>query len=526
MVTKLFKTNIKNLPSTTFGNTKSGAGFSTLELMIAFALMSIVLVGAVGANFAAQYWSITSQTSNEALYKAKTKLEDLRSLIKQDFYQASSSPLTVSVDPADPADASCISGGLCYFVQTTVTDISSCSKYVGVKVEWQVQNYPKTNTSLFTNLTNSPEIIARGGDCILNQPTGNWKGASPQNVGSLAFSPGKQFTGIDVLHKKIYVAAATFPSFLIYDTPPSIGQNPILLGSLNILVSGANKGLNALDVEEDLSTGHTYAFAAVNATTSQLAVIDVTDAHNPALVAQRDLQDVDPLGSYPQGWRLFIYGGRLYMTTRETTGNEFHIFDISTPTLPTEIGNGFQINRTVNSMAVRDQKIAGTKHRLVFMASDSDLKELGVLDVTNDVITELNSVDLPGIQDGMSLFLLGNNLYFGRASTPSGPELYVFDISNPGILLPIIGQGEIGADVTNLEVSGDYAYVGTNKIGQEFQVWNSDFNQWNPAILNAGRFTSFSFANMAPLGFDIDGDWVYAISQFGASDTLGVLYAP
>ncbi len=519
------------------GNKKIGElrvqekGFSTLELMIAFAIIVIVLVGAVGANFAAQYWSIISQTSNEALYKAKTKLEDLRALIKEDFYQATSTPLTVSVDPADPADASCVSGGLCYFVQTNITDMSSCSKYVEARVEWQVQNYATTTTALFTNLTNSPEIIARGGDCILNQPAGDWKNTSPQNVGFLSFAPGKQFTGIDVLHKKIYAAASTFPSFLVYDAPSDVGQNPILDGSLNIVVSGQNRGLNSVDVEEDLSTGRTYAFAAVNATSSQLAVIDVTpeDPDTPKLVAQRDLQGVDPNGSYPQGWRVFIYGGRLYITTRETAGNELHVFDISTPTLPTEVAS-FKLNRTVNELLVRDQKISGVKHQLVFLSSDSDLKELGVLnfDVTSNTITELNSVNLLGAQDGLSLSLLGNNLYFGRASNTAGPELYVFDVTDPtvNLLNYIIGQGEVGASVTNIDVSGAYVYVGTSKSGQEFQVWDSDFTVWNPATLNAGRFTSYNFAHLAPLGFDIDGDWIYSVSQSAAGDALQVIYTP
>ena len=492
-------------------------GFSTLELIIAFAIMSIVLVTAVGANSASQYWSVVSETSNEALYKAKTKLEDLRALVKENFYQVVSTHMTASVDVSDPVDASCISGGLCYFVQTTITDLSSCSKYVEAKVEWQVQNYPTTTTSLFTNLTNSPEIIARGGDCILNQPKGNWQTNPPQSVGSLIFAPGKQFMNIDALHDKIYVAASTSPGLLVYNTPTSVGQNPILNDSLNIMVSSQNRGLNSVDVEEDLSTGRTYAFTAVNATTSQLAVIDVTDASNPTLVAQRDLQNTDSNGSYPQGWRVFIYGGRLYMTTRETAGNEFHIFDISTPTLPTELAN-FKLNRTVNKMLVRDQKIAGVKRRLVFLAADSDLKELGILDVTGDVITELNFVDLPGAQDGLSLSLLGNNLYFGRASNTVGAELYVFDVNNPGVSLPIIGQGEVGTSVTNIEVSGAYAYIGTPN---QFQVWSSDYSTWS-----SGKLQSFGLNDLAPLGFDIDGDWVYAVSQSTAGDALQVIYTP
>ena len=155
------------------GRALKQVGFSTLELMIAFALISIVLTGALQGNFAAQYWTQVSRTSNEGLYKTKTELEDLRSLIKQDFYGAVSKPRAASVVVSDPADQSCIDGGLCYFVETNITDISSCSKFVEAKVDWQVNNYPRTESALYTNLTNSQEIINRGGDWILNTPNGN-----------------------------------------------------------------------------------------------------------------------------------------------------------------------------------------------------------------------------------------------------------------------------------------------------------------------------------------------------------------
>lgn len=499
-------------------------GFSTLELMIAFALISIVLVGAVGGNFIAQYWSAVSRTSNEGLYKAKTRLEDLRGDIKQDFYNAVSSPSTASVNPADPADASCIAGGLCYFVESNILDISSCSKYVESKVKWQVQSYPETQTSLFTNLTNSPEIINRGGDCLLNVPNGNWQSNNPQSVGLQTYAPGKQFTGIDILHKKIYVTTNTTPSFIVYDIPTVVGTNPTPIGTYDLKLNTFSQKLNAVDVMEDLSTGRTYAFVAVATTTKQLAVFDVTDSSTPELKANVTLQNVDQFGSYPEGYRLYIYGQRLYMTVRETTGSEFHIFDISTPTLPTEIGNGFELNRTVNDLVVRDQKIGGTTKRLAFLASDSNVKELGVLDVTGDVITEINSVDLPGIYDGLSLNIIGRKLYFGRQSNPTGPELFVFDITTPGTSLPLIGQGEVAGNVSTIKVTGNYAFIGTGKTGEEFQIWSSDYTTWNSAILNSGRFRFYSFTNLAPLGFDIDNDWIYGVSNLSATDKLQVLY--
>ena len=246
------------------------------------------------------------------------------------------------------------------------------------------------------------------------------------------------------------------------------------------------------------------------------------------LVAERKLAGIPSPGLLSEGWKVFVYGSRLYMTTRETIGNEFHIFNISTPTQPTEIGNGFQLNRTVNDMVVRDQKVGSIVHRFVFLAAAADAKELGVLDVTNDVVSEIAFVDLPGSQDGLSIFLLGHHLYLGRASNTSGPELYAFNATNPATLSlsSIVGQGEVGANVRSLKVSGAYVFVGTSRSGQEFQVWNADYSVWNSSVLNAGRFQIYNFSHFAPAGMDLDGNWIYVVSQRANSpgDALRVLY--
>ena len=53
--------------------------------------------------------------------------------------------------------------------------------------------------------------------------------------------------------------------------------------------------------------------------------------------------------------------------------------DIDAPAQPTEIGTGFQLNRTVNDFVVRDQKVGDAIRRFVFLASDANVKELGDL---------------------------------------------------------------------------------------------------------------------------------------------------
>jgi hypothetical protein len=181
-------------------------------------------------------------------------------------------------------------------------------------------------------------------------------------------------------------------------------------------------------------------------------------------------------------------------------------------------------------MVVREQKVGGVIKRYAFLASSSDAKELSVIDVTNDDPQEVKSVNLPGDQDGLSVFLVGHELYFGRQSTTNGPELYVFDVTDPNdlSLTSILKQGEVGASVLTLRVSGAYVFMATSKSGQEFQVWRADFSKWDSDVLNAGRLQYYLFAHFPATGtgFDVDGDWVYAVSQFNASpgDALQVLY--
>ena len=299
---------------------KFKAGFSTLEMMIAFAIMSLVLGGVVLANFGAQYWVVTAQTSNEALYKAKTRLEELRGLAKQDFHKTSSVPLTRD------NDAGCLSGSLCYFIESVVVDLSTCSKYAQAKVSWQVQSYPTTTTSLFTELSNPAESILLGGDCILNAPAGEWSD-TPDLFFSHDFSGGNP-TGLDTLDQLAYLSTDQSPYLKIAIQAGFVAFTNGFSGS---------DPLNAIDAARDAATGRTYTYVAVASTTGQLQVIDVTDRDNPTQEGVVSLQGVTSVDG--KGWRVTHYDRKAYITTLYTGQLDLHIIDVGNPSLPVEIGN-------------------------------------------------------------------------------------------------------------------------------------------------------------------------------------------
>lgn len=486
------------------------AGFSTLEIIIALALMTVIIVGAVHANIASQYWSLTSETANEGLYKAKGIIEEMRAVASADFQAVGETAITRSEDTDDPTDAACIGGGMCYFLKRQVTEISSCSKYVGAEVSWSLgRRYPTTTVNLYTNLTNNNEIVASYGDCTLNAPEGNWLSGTPIESGSASIS-GSNALSMDVLQKKVYVTSESSPQLKIYTAPTSIGSNPSLLGS----TAGKNRRLNDVDVIRDLSTGRSYAFVMQHATTSQVAVFDVTDASAPVFVMEKPMSGVDKAGSFPEGWRVSAYGNRLYATTRETAGPELHIFNINAPVQPTEVVSAAtDLNRTVNDMIVREQLIDGDLRRFLFLAASSDLREVTILEVTDDSVSQLVALNLPNGQNALSLHVTGNRLFVGRQQN-SGPELYVFDIRDllDGETDPL-GSAEVDADITSIKGAGDMLFLGTSKSGQQFQVWNSDETTWDAGTLNAGRISSLNSAGLLPLGIDIGMNFVYLHSN-------------
>lgn len=505
------------------GNNREG--FSILEIVIALALLLIFIVGAVEAIAGTQYWRLTSVTAREALEINQILIEKIRAESLVDFESASTTDQQESRDVNHPADSICLTGGLCYYKQIQVTDISTCAKSLQANVSWRLgTRYPTSTVTTATYLKNSSEIIARGGDCLVTLPTGNWLTSPPQLVGEITTEP-QQRTSFDVFQNYIYItSASTTNPFEIYRKPTIVGESPILVGSS----AGANLRLNAIDVVRDMGTGRIYAYVMQHASTSQLGVFDVTDATNPVLITERTLGGANSTGSFPQGWRVMAYGERLYAMTRETAGQELHIFSITNPRNPIEIFSArYNLNRTVNDLTIHEQMINGSLRRYLFLASSANLKELGVFEVTNDIPIEQAAINLPSDVDAISLHLQGDNLYLGREKN-SGPELYLYSITK---LLSgsttTLAFSEVGADVHTIRGFGDFIFLGTGQSGAQFQVWHANPEAWHPTIANTGRVTFRATPRLAPLGIEISENYVYLLTESNTQpETLSIIYTP
>jgi len=471
--------SLSTMKAVSAGN-NSQRGNSALEILIALAILTMAMTAIVQVAFSNQTVSTESQVNSEALSKSTLGLEKARAAARENFAAVISSSSTDDI----------------YLKELTVTDLTQCRKRVVSRVSWATD----PSRPEYSELTSDVTDIALGGDCASVVTEKTW--SSPTTLGSIDLGQSKA-TGIDVRHGIVFLSAeatsAAKPDFFIVDAktdPP----HPVILSSLD-----TGPSLAAVDV-----AGH-YAYVANRDNNGQLQVIDVADTAHPVLAAARDLPGVG--GGNPEGNTIAYYNSRVYIGTKSTAGHELHIFDVTNPTSPTNIGH-IEMGRNVNGIFVR-----GTTAYVAVGSSAGDLKDLVALDVTNPgLITELWSLNLPG-GGGKSVYIVGTKLYIGcfqmSGAQASQSDLYIYDIS--GATPTLLGSKNIGADVSSIRVAGSFAFLATNDSNREFQVWNIT----NPAVITQVSYLNFP---QEAIGVDYENETIYAGVR--SNDSLRIIISP
>lgn len=488
-------------------------GASTLELLIAFAVLISAISAAIMVSVGNQSIAIDTQTNAEALYRGKSLLENSRAIAKQDF------GLVISNTSVD------VVGGLAYKKTLSVSEISQCKKLATSTITWNESTARPQKIELSTYLTDIPVAFALGGDCASTPPTSSW--SNPQRFANDTFNPGKP-TAIDVLKQIAYLGLNVSPYFYIASTSgATLGQS----GGLFVAFANSFDLLslpNAIDAAYDPVTSKTHVFAAMNSATNQLRVIDVTDIYNPKVVATSSLDStLIPIGervsgSNPQGQIIYYYDHKIYIGLNRTAGSEFHVYDVATPSDPVWLGSR-EMNHNVKDIVVR-----GNYVYLAMTTSDSNDKELAVLDVSDpaDILPHfVNGSPEPwgynatGTEGGLSVYLLGNTLYLGRTQgSGSEADLMILNVSSPTTSITQLGSKTIGADINEIRVAGQFAFLGTSKTNKEFQIWNVT----NPSAVTLIK--EYNFGNNVRQGFDYEPDFIYATGL--STPNFQILYSP
>jgi len=498
-----------------FGNTRN-VGASTLEILIAFAVLFLTMSAVVMIVFGNQSIATDTQTSNEALGKAHNILEDARALSKKNYLNI------VSTSSSE------LAGPLAYTTTLTVTDLTQCKKQATSMVSW-VSGSRTLSVELGSFLTDITGALALGGDCPPDPPAyALWK--SPDTLNSADFIPSDiSATDIDVKNKIAFMSGATSsanaPDFFIFDARLASSVAPPAL-SWSLDTGG---GLNAVDAIDGMD-GNYYIFAANNdlalSPLKQLVVLrepkDLGTA--PILIASSTLPGVSgscPI-SCPQGRSVYYYAPYVYVGAHRAGGKEFHIFDVSNPAAPVWKGS-IELNTNVNDIMVKDQLVGGVAKRIAYLAIAGNAKDLELLDVTNPTaISVYTSMNVGGTQDAEVVYALGTTVYIGKDRSASGPDLFAVNVFNPSAP-QVLGSADIpmkpGAAVMGLRVVGQLAFVGTTDSTDPFQVWDVS----NPASMSRWDTSTYDFAEKI-LDLDYEDGRVYTASQ--PNDALRIIYAP
>lgn len=100
-----------------------------------------------------------------------------------------------------------------------------------------------------------------------------------------------------------------------------------------------------------------------------------------------------------------------------------------------------------------------------YIATDTNAKEIIILDITANPFVEIGSFDSPGPTDANSIFVLGNVGYM-----IAGTSLYTFDLTSKADERPQLGSVALAGVGNRVYVAGDFAYVAVESSTTQLQI--------------------------------------------------------
>jgi type II secretory pathway pseudopilin PulG len=112
-----------------------------------------------------------------------------------------------------------------------------------------------------------------------------------------------------------------------------------------------------------------------------------------------------------------------------------------------------------------------------YIATDTNSKEIVILNLINSPYTEIGYFDAPGSTNANSVFVLGTKGYMTQ-----GNNFRVFDLTSKIGSRSQLGSVTLAGTGTDIEVVGNYAYVSLSGSSAEVQIINIS-NSSNPVIV-------------------------------------------
>lgn len=467
----------------------STSGSSTLELLIAFAILTLSLTAGILIIFGNQSVAVDTETNGEALSRAVGLIEKARADSRQSFTSVISQNNTESVGP------------ISYNKSLNIIDLDSFTKQAIGIVTW-IEGGRNQSINISTIFTDPNGAL--GGDTCNPNLSGDW--TRPQDwkggYGYGDFPSPNGTSGLDSLNKKVYLTSdvSNKDDFYIFDVsnPRPAGLNLPLLGSLK-----STYGLT------DVRVAGKYAYVSVHSQTYQLFVIDISVPSTPVIIKKLR---VTSAGDTAYGNTIYYSKQKVYLGLTKSNGKELHIIDVSTPTAPIDISPGFETNTSINQILVKD----GIAYLTTALNNQAWIVD--VSNASNPVQSnplKQTFVDPSGTQDwsGQSIAFGDNKVYLGRIFDigSNRPDLYILS-ANDLSLAPLGTLTQTKQDgVTRLVVRSNLLFMTNAAANDGFQIWDIT----NPASLSRYDTTPANIQQTSTAGMDCEGNLVYVGQRSG-----------
>lgn len=525
-------------------NSRMRQGFSTIELMIAMAILVLVLTAVVLVSFSNQSFSIGSQTGNEAMKLAQEMLEEQQSLARKDFNLVNSTPSPI-VD--DIYKKEIISN---FFYPNhpdpdyNHSDLNFLAKEVKAVVRWTNERHVDKTLELTTLITNfnfpsgantcnsNLGVTDDAGNMILE----DWQNPVIENTGdtdfaSLVGDPAGTYpiTDIDAYKERLYVTvgqtgANSSDTLYIFDI--SSPDLPVLLDSIDNASTVAS-GLNAVRVAEDPASGaaEVYIYAASNTASDygtcnpvadkacgQIYIFKLnTSTDAVSFVANLKLNTIPSITGQNRAQSIFLKNGYVFLGLENNAGGpEFNAIDVHNPENISSgvypVTGSFEAAVGINAINVRNSYAY-----LGVANSASEPQELRILNISN------LSSPYPGPQGGpeygfnassgaghgKSIQIVGDRLYLGK-TTGAGEDFHIIDNADPAGALDDLGGVEIGSSVNGVVVRDYLSFLSTNN---DLRILKTD-DENNVSSVGSLSLPGSGSATYEP-SMDCEGDRIY-----------------
>ncbi|MEE8131822.1 MAG: beta-propeller domain-containing protein [Candidatus Paceibacterota bacterium] len=458
-------------------------GFSLVEILIGLAVMAIGVSGALVLISQQQFLASDKEQAVQAQALASEGLEAVRAINQKNWDDLTVGEHGLSFSGGEWQFSGSEDLNGIFARKIIINNLDSRTKQIVSRIEWE----DNSNIELLMVLTDWQGIIESGGDPGSGDPglSGDW--SNPQTLISVDIGAGRKGTDVVVENSKVYISSvASDPDkndLSIYDV--STPSNPVLLGELNT----DGKGINSLALSGD------ELYAASPDNEQEFLIINISNPNSPSVISQLDLGDSKDAIS------IFYLDDFVYLGRKEGDNiGELVIIDVSNSTNP-QVSSVIEIDKDLKDIFVLGQR--------AYLAVDDDENTLTIFDVSNPALPqEIGDLDIGG-QNGRSVFVqTDSRVFLGTDS-----KFYALDAASSSNI-SIRGSIDILADINDITVVGNFAFLATSKANSEFITLNAT----DPTDIQ--KVSSFNFPQHAT-GVDYENNLIFVSVR--SNDALRII---